>query len=322
MQSGCTLCMSDPTNRMYSTGSVPLLLQSCGCSASIPASPCSAAGSHHKHVEPASLLDPAPFPAAAVVRPKTVTTSSCPWVLIVSVTLCKLGHPPGPPSASQLALLPASSSAAAVAMFPMCLHQHWRCPQSLFRSSCPGACSGLRPVCKPEHLLSPPCSVIQPAQLHSGSATAAVAMCPVCPQEFPMFHTSDGRKVVENLAEFDDAREVVQGLTAEYEACEKADYVSWRSALCKCNTSLGCFSTCPQCTDLQANASEQGLMCTTCELPAGRDLQKVEGPCSRRPSPALALRLVRCRLSQANPSEPAAQATAYNMCGLPDAHSP
>ena len=48
-----------------------------------------------------------------------------------------------------------------------------------------------------------------------------------------MFHTSDGRKVVENLAEFDDAREVVQGLTAEYEACEKADYVSRPPALCK-----------------------------------------------------------------------------------------
>ena len=47
-----------------------------------------------------------------------------------------------------------------------------------------------------------------------------------------MFHTSDGRKVVENLAEFDDAREVVQGLTAEYEACEKADYVSRPPALC------------------------------------------------------------------------------------------
>lgn len=46
-----------------------------------------------------------------------------------------------------------------------------------------------------------------------------------------MFHTSDGRKVVENLAEFDDAREVVQGLTAEYEACEKADYVSRPLAL-------------------------------------------------------------------------------------------
>ena len=27
-------------------------------------------------------------------------------------------------------------------------------------------------------------------------------------QEFPMFHTMDGRKVVENLEEFDDAREV------------------------------------------------------------------------------------------------------------------
>ena len=44
-------------------------------------------------------------------------------------------------------------------------------------------------------------------------------------QEFPMFHTSDGRKVQENLDEFDDAREVVAGLAAEYEACERPDYV-------------------------------------------------------------------------------------------------
>lgn len=41
-----------------------------------------------------------------------------------------------------------------------------------------------------------------------------------------MFHTSDGRKVIENLDEFDDAREVVAGLAAEYQACERADYVS------------------------------------------------------------------------------------------------
>lgn len=41
-----------------------------------------------------------------------------------------------------------------------------------------------------------------------------------------MFHTSDGRKVIENLDEFDDAREVVHGLAAEYQACERPDYVS------------------------------------------------------------------------------------------------
>lgn len=41
-----------------------------------------------------------------------------------------------------------------------------------------------------------------------------------------MFHTSDGRKVIENLDEFDDAREVVAGLAAEYQACERPDYVS------------------------------------------------------------------------------------------------
>ena len=40
-------------------------------------------------------------------------------------------------------------------------------------------------------------------------------------QEFPTFHTMDGRKVVENLEEFDDAREVVAALSAEYEACER-----------------------------------------------------------------------------------------------------
>ena len=45
-------------------------------------------------------------------------------------------------------------------------------------------------------------------------------------QEYPMFHTSDGRKVIENLDEFDDAREVVAGLAAEYQACERPDYVS------------------------------------------------------------------------------------------------
>lgn len=40
-----------------------------------------------------------------------------------------------------------------------------------------------------------------------------------------MFHTTDGRKMVENLEEFDDAREVVEALSAEYEACERPDYI-------------------------------------------------------------------------------------------------
>ena len=52
-------------------------------------------------------------------------------------------------------------------------------------------------------------------------------------QEYPMFHTSDGRKVIENLDEFDDAREVVAGLAAEYQACERPDYVSlYQSSSC------------------------------------------------------------------------------------------
>ena len=44
-------------------------------------------------------------------------------------------------------------------------------------------------------------------------------------KEFPMFHTSDGRKTAESLDEFDDARQVVAALSAEYEACEHSDYV-------------------------------------------------------------------------------------------------
>ena len=51
-------------------------------------------------------------------------------------------------------------------------------------------------------------------------------------QEYPMFHTSDGRKVIENLDEFDDAREVVSSLAAEYQACERPDYVSHTHSCC------------------------------------------------------------------------------------------
>ena len=40
-----------------------------------------------------------------------------------------------------------------------------------------------------------------------------------------MFHTTDGRRLVEDLSEFDDAREVVASLSAEYEACERPDYI-------------------------------------------------------------------------------------------------
>ncbi len=40
-----------------------------------------------------------------------------------------------------------------------------------------------------------------------------------------MFHTQDGRRLVEDLSEFDDAREVVAALSAEYEACERPDYI-------------------------------------------------------------------------------------------------
>ncbi len=40
-----------------------------------------------------------------------------------------------------------------------------------------------------------------------------------------MFHRIEGRKTVENLEEFDDAREVVKALSDEYEACERPDYI-------------------------------------------------------------------------------------------------
>jgi tubulin gamma len=40
-------------------------------------------------------------------------------------------------------------------------------------------------------------------------------------EQHPMF--ADG------LEEFDDAREIVEGLAEEYEACESPDYIKWAS---------------------------------------------------------------------------------------------
>lgn len=40
-----------------------------------------------------------------------------------------------------------------------------------------------------------------------------------------MFHTGSGKNQQENYEEFDDAREVVASLSAEYEACEQSDYI-------------------------------------------------------------------------------------------------
>lgn len=65
-----------------------------------------------------------------------------------------------------------------------------------------------------------------------------------------MFHTSDGRKVIENLDEFDDAREVVAGLAAEYQACERPDYVS-----------LLCMINMQSCMDKVENKYLQRLLC-------------------------------------------------------------
>lgn len=44
-------------------------------------------------------------------------------------------------------------------------------------------------------------------------------------QKYPMFHTISGSSEVENYEEFDDAREVVDSLSKEYEACERSDYI-------------------------------------------------------------------------------------------------
>lgn len=47
-------------------------------------------------------------------------------------------------------------------------------------------------------------------------------------KEFPTFHRqSAGGGLDMNLDEFHDAREVVQGVADEYEACEASDYVSF-----------------------------------------------------------------------------------------------
>lgn len=43
--------------------------------------------------------------------------------------------------------------------------------------------------------------------------------------KFPTFHTGEGRHQEPCLDEFDDAREVVAALSAEYRAAEHADFV-------------------------------------------------------------------------------------------------
>lgn len=45
-------------------------------------------------------------------------------------------------------------------------------------------------------------------------------------EKWPLFHTGDGRRTQQNLDEFDDARETVASLSAEYRAAEHRDFVS------------------------------------------------------------------------------------------------
>lgn len=45
-------------------------------------------------------------------------------------------------------------------------------------------------------------------------------------EKWPMFHRGEGRDRQQNLDEFDDARETVAALSAEYCAAEHRDFVS------------------------------------------------------------------------------------------------
>ncbi len=45
-------------------------------------------------------------------------------------------------------------------------------------------------------------------------------------EKWPMFHSGEGRDRQQNLDEFDDARETVAVLSAEYRAAEHRDFVS------------------------------------------------------------------------------------------------
>jgi hypothetical protein len=45
-------------------------------------------------------------------------------------------------------------------------------------------------------------------------------------EKWPLFRTGEGRHAQQNLDEFDDARETVASLSAEYRAAEHRDFVS------------------------------------------------------------------------------------------------
>ncbi len=45
-------------------------------------------------------------------------------------------------------------------------------------------------------------------------------------EKWPLFRSGEGRDAQQNLDEFDDAREAVAALSAEYRAAEHRDFVS------------------------------------------------------------------------------------------------
>ncbi len=70
-------------------------------------------------------------------------------------------------------------------------------------------------------------SELATAQPHIGQCTSPAPQAFVREYEkWPMFHSGEGRDRQQNLDEFDDARETVAVLSAEYRAAEHRDFVS------------------------------------------------------------------------------------------------
>ena len=58
-------------------------------------------------------------------------------------------------------------------------------------------------------------------------------------EKFPMFRAGEGRHALQDLSEFDDARETVAALSAEYRAAEHRDFVSsFGNLLLRCKNFL------------------------------------------------------------------------------------
>jgi hypothetical protein len=92
------------------------------------------------------------------------------------------------------------------------------------------------------------------------ASISSPARCTPAPQAFlhdyekwPLFHTGEGRHAQQNLDEFDDARETVASLSAEYRAAEHRDFVSGSQPV----VPRRCWLWCPPCASqlLHAHSS-------------------------------------------------------------------